>query len=45
MTKEEFEILVFGKELQHIRQALADTAIPGFATAYFGSNEIKLCYK
>ena len=34
---------MFGKELQHIRQALADTAIPGFATAYFGSNEIKLC--
>ena len=42
-SKEEIEILMFGKELQHIRQALADTTIPGFATAYFGSNEVKLC--
>lgn len=39
----EIEISMFGEELQHIRQALADTAIPGFATAYFGSREVKLC--
>lgn len=42
-SKREIEISMFGKELQHIRQALADTAIPGFATAYFGSKEVKLC--
>ena len=42
-SKREIEISKFGKELQHIRQALADCTIPGFATAYFGSNEVKLC--
>ncbi len=42
-SKREIEISMFGEELQHIRQALADTIIPGFATAYFGSNEVKLC--
>lgn len=39
----EIEISMFGEELQHIRQALADTTVPGFATAYFGSKEVKLC--
>ncbi len=29
--------------MQHIRRALSDASIPGFATAYFGSNEVKLC--
>lgn len=42
-SKREIEISTFGEELQHIRQALADTTIPGFATSYFGSNEVKLC--
>lgn len=42
-SRREIEISMFGEELQHIRQALADTAIPGFVTAYFGSNEVKLC--
>ena len=42
-TKKEIEISMFGEELQHIKRALADTTIPGFATAYFGSNEVKLC--
>ena len=42
-SMEEIEISMFGEELQHIRQALADTTIPGFATAYFGSNEVRLC--
>lgn len=42
-SKREIEISMFGEELQLIRQALADTTIPGFATAYFGSNEVKLC--
>lgn len=42
-TNKEIEISMFGRELQHIRQALSGTAIPGFATAYFGSNEVKLC--
>lgn len=40
---DEIEILMFGEELGHIKQALADTSIPGFATAYFGSKEVKLC--
>ncbi len=43
VSKKEIEISMFGKELEHIRRALADNAIPGFATAYFGSNEVKLC--
>lgn len=43
LTRKEIEILIFGKELQQIRRALADTAVPGFATAYFDSDEIKLC--
>ena len=42
-SKRELDISKFGEELQHIRQALADTTIPGFATAYFDSNEVKLC--
>ena len=42
-SRREIEISMFGEELQHIRQALADTAIPGFVTAYLGSNEVKLC--
>lgn len=42
LAKKEIEISMFGKELRHIRQALADTTIPGFATAYFGSNEVRL---
>lgn len=42
-TRREMEISMFGEELRHIRQALADTVIPGFATAYFGSEEVKLC--
>lgn len=42
-SKREIEISTFGEELQHIRQALADTTIPGFVTSYFGSNEVKLC--
>ena len=42
-TREEIEISMFGEELQHIKRALADTTIPGFATAYFGSDEVKLC--
>lgn len=42
-SKKEIEISVFGEELRHIRQALADIAVPGFATAYFGPNEVKLC--
>ena len=42
-SKREIDISMFGEELQHIKQALADTIIPGFATAYFGSNEVKLC--
>lgn len=43
LTNKEMEILMFGDELQCIRQALTDTDIPGFATAYFGSNEVRLC--
>lgn len=42
-SKREIEISKFGEELQHIRRALADVSIPGFTTAYFGSNEVKLC--
>ena len=42
-SKKEIEISKFGEELQHIRRALSDASIPGFATAYFGSNEVKLC--
>lgn len=42
-SKKEIEISVFGQELHRIREALAGTAIPGFATAYFGSDEFKLC--
>lgn len=42
-TREEIEISMFGEELQHIKRALADITIPGFTTAYFGSNEVKLC--
>ena len=42
-SRKEIEISVFGEELQDIRQALEDNAIPGFATAYFGSDEVKLC--
>lgn len=42
-SKREIEISMFGEELLDIRQALADISIPGFATAYFGSNEVKLC--
>ena len=42
-SRKEIEISMFGEELQHIRQALAGTSIPGFATAYFGTNEVKLC--
>lgn len=42
-SKRAIDISMFGEELQHIRRALAGTAIPGFATAYFGSNEVKLC--
>ncbi len=42
-SRREIEISIFGEELRHIRQALADTAIPGFATAYFGSSEVRLC--
>ena len=41
-SRKEIEISKFGEELQHIRQALADVSIPGFATSYFGSNEVKL---
>lgn len=41
-SKKEIEILKFGEELQHIRWALADTSIPGLATAYFDSDEIKI---
>lgn len=39
----EIEISMFGEELQRIRQALSGVSIPGFATAYFGSDEVKLC--
>jgi len=42
-SKREIEISTFGEELQHIRHILADITIPGFATAYFGSNEVRLC--
>ena len=42
-SKKEIEILMFEEELKHIRRALADTAIPGFATAYSGSAEVRLC--
>lgn len=41
-SRKEIEISKFGEELQHIRQALADVSIPGFATSYFGLNEVKL---
>ncbi|MCM1025134.1 MAG: HAD family hydrolase [Roseburia sp.] len=40
---EELEIAMFGEELRYIRQALAGVDVPGFATAYFGSEEVKLC--
>lgn len=43
LSGKEIEISMFGEELQHIRRALAGTAIPGFATAYFGPKEVKLC--
>ncbi len=43
-SKKEIEISVFGEELQYIRQILADNMIPGFATAYLGSKEVKLCF-
>lgn len=42
-TRKEIEISMFGKELQYLKQALSDTAIPGFATAYIGTDEVKLC--
>lgn len=42
-SKKEIEISMFGEELQYIRQALTDATVPGFATAYFGSNEVRLC--
>ena len=42
-SKKEIEISKFGEELQHIRRVLADSSIPGFATAYFGPNEVRLC--
>ena len=42
-SRKEIEISVFGEELQDIRRVLGDNAIPGFATAYFGSDEVKLC--
>lgn len=45
LTKKEIEVSTFGEELQRIRQALAGTRIPGFATAYFGSKEVRLCPK
>lgn len=41
-SKKEIEISMFGEELHHIKQALADIRIPGFVTAYSGSNEVKL---
>lgn len=40
---ENIEVSTFGEELQQIRQALAGAAVPGFVTAYFGPEEIKLC--
>lgn len=43
VSKKEIEISMFAEELNQIRQALAGTAVPGFATAYFGSEEVKLC--
>lgn len=43
LSGREIEISMFGEELQHIRRALADTTVPGFATAYFGPDEMKLC--
>ena len=42
LSRKEIEISMFGEELQHIRQALADNTIPGFVTAYFGSDEVRL---
>lgn len=39
----EIEISMFGEELEQIKQVLADNTIPGFTTAYFGSDEVKLC--
>ena len=42
-SKKEIEISKFGEELQHIQRALADVSVPGFTTAYFGSNEVRLC--
>ena len=41
-SRKEIEISKCGEELQLIRQALADGSIPGFATSYFGLNEVKL---
>lgn len=43
LSRREIEVSMFGEELRHIRRALADTTIPGFATAYFGPDEVKLC--
>lgn len=45
LTKKEIQISTFGKEIQHIRQALAAAAIPGFVNAYLGSKEVKLYLK
>ena len=42
-SRREIEILMFGEELQQIRQAIAGVAVPGFVTAYFGSEEARLC--
>ncbi len=42
-TGENLEISAFGEELQQIRQVLSGATVPGFATAYFGREEIKLC--
>lgn len=42
-TRKEKEVLSFGEELQIIKQALADTTIPGFATTYLEGKELKLC--
>ncbi len=41
-TKKEIEVSIFGEELQTIKQALADTAVPGFVTTYRGEKELKL---
>jgi len=41
-SKKEIEILMFGEELQYIRQTLANNSIPGFATAYWDEQEVRL---